>query len=233
MARTPSQSASSESSSPWRNSSSTTVVWPKRCSPKKTSTASLASLSVSQTITPFPAASTSAFSTAGYGAHGRWASASSRVRNRTWEAVGTLFEPSILAAAAEGPNARTPASPSMSTRPPTSGASGPTTTNWTSRSNAAATIAFRSSAATGRHSTPSRATPALPGAASSSGSWGLRVSARTSACSRPPEPTTRTRLKSAALRRAATAVAAHCAAITAAAHRAAMNSSIGIAASDS
>ena len=40
---------------------------------------------------------------------------------------------------------------------------------------------------------PSRAMPALPGAASNSGRRGLRPSVRTSACSRPPAPTTRTR----------------------------------------
>ena len=38
----------------------------------------------------------------------------------------------------------------------------------------------------GRHSTPSRAMPALPGAQSTSGCCGLRSSVRTRACSRPP-----------------------------------------------
>src|SRR5690242_21857169 len=41
----------------------------------------------------------------------------------------------------------------------------------------------------------SRAMPGLPGAHSSSGCCGDRFSARTIACSRPPEPTTRTRGK--------------------------------------
>jgi hypothetical protein len=38
----------------------------------------------------------------------------------------------------------------------------------------------------------SRAMPALPGAAITSGDCGLRSSALTRACSLPPEPTTRT-----------------------------------------
>ena len=93
------------------------------------------------------------------------------------------FEPSIRAAAFVGPKAAMPAAASSSTSPATSGASGPTTTRSTSRSRASAT---RSSAAT--HSTPSRAIPAFPGAASSSGRRGLRASVRVSACSRPPAP---------------------------------------------
>jgi hypothetical protein len=43
-----------------------------------------------------------------------------------------------------------------------------------------------------KQATLSRAIPALPGAAITSGDCGLRSSARTSACSRPPDPTTRT-----------------------------------------
>ena len=150
-------------------------------------------------ITPLPAASTSAFSTAGYDAHARWAIASSRSRNITCEAVGTpqsrisslayAFEPSIRAAARVGPNAAMPAALRSSTRPATSGASGPTTTRSTSRSRAASTTSPG-----GRHSTPSRAMPALPGVASTSGAVAPRRSVPTSACSRPPEPTTRTRL---------------------------------------
>src|SRR3954449_6215519 len=86
-----------------------------------------------------------------------------------------------------------PASSSASTAPATSGASGPTTTRSAPASRAAATIPGTSSAPTGRHSTWSRAMPALPGAQSTSGRCGLRSRARTRACSRPPPPTTRTR----------------------------------------
>src|SRR3954453_3594449 len=83
--------------------------------------------------------------------------------------------------------------PSSSTTPAASGASGPTTTRSTSSSTAAPTMPSTSSAPTSRQRTPSRAMPALPGAAIRSGCCGLRMSARTSACSRPPPPTTRIR----------------------------------------
>src|SRR4051794_2048880 len=89
-----------------------------------------------------------------------------------------------------------PASKHASTRPLTSGASGPTTTRSQLCSWASATRAETSSAATSKHTTSSRAMPALPGAAMTWGDCGLRSSARTSACSRPPEPTTRTFFKS-------------------------------------
>ena len=62
---------------------------PKRRSTNSSSTAARASASVWQISTPFPAARTSAFSTAGYEAQARCASASSRVRRSTCEAVGT------------------------------------------------------------------------------------------------------------------------------------------------
>ncbi len=125
--------------------------------------------------------------------------ASSRLRNITCDAVGTpqsrisslayAFEPSMRAAARVGPNAAMPAAFRSSTRPATSGASGPTTTRSTSRS-----CAHSTTSPLGRHSIPSRAMPALPGVASTSGPEAPPVSVRTSACSRPPEPTTRTRL---------------------------------------
>src|SRR4051794_7811396 len=99
----------------------------------------------------------------------------------------------MRAAAPLGPNARIPASKHASTSPATSGASGPTTTRSQSCSRAVATIPAMSSAATSRQTTLSRAIPAFPGAARISGCCGLRRSARTSACSRPPLPTTRTR----------------------------------------
>src|SRR4051794_15787336 len=85
-----------------------------------------------------------------------------------------------------------PAPKQASTRPLTSGASGPTTTRSHCCSCANATSPDTSSAATSKQETLSRAIPAFPGAATTSGDWGLRSNARTSACSRPPEPTTRT-----------------------------------------
>src|SRR2546421_5666544 len=97
----------------------------------------------------------------------------------------------MRAAASDGPNARMRAAASSSTTPFASGASGPTTTRSARSSTAAPTMPSTSSAATSRQRTPSRAMPALPGAAISSGCCGLRMSARTSACSRPPPPTTK------------------------------------------
>src|SRR5207244_8818461 len=95
-------------------------------------------------------------------------------------------------AACKGPKARTPASARASTTPATSGASGPTTTRSTCSSTAVRTMPSTSSAPTSKHGTPSRAMPTLPGAAITSGRCGLRTRPRTSACSRPPPPTTRT-----------------------------------------
>src|SRR4051794_4113313 len=99
----------------------------------------------------------------------------------------------MRAAAALGPNARMRTSASWSTTPPTSGASGPTTTKSHFSSLASRTRPGTSSPATSKHGTRSPAMPALPGAASSSGRCGLRNRERTIACSRPPPPTTSTR----------------------------------------
>src|SRR5215207_7384961 len=126
---------------------------------------------------------------------------SSTVATTRCAAVGTpaasitsfanAFEPSSRAASARGPKQRTPSAASASASPATSGASGPTTTRSTPASRAARASAAGSSpgASSGR---ASRRMPALPGAHSSSGACGDRSSVRTSACSRPPEPTTRT-----------------------------------------
>ena len=106
--------------------------------------------------------------------------------------LANAFEPSSRAAAALGPNAAIPRAASSSTSPATSGASGPTTTR--SQPSAAATSPAMSSTATST-SSASAAIPGLPGAHSSCGARGERASARTSACSRPPAPTTRTRIR--------------------------------------
>src|SRR4051794_13293140 len=78
-----------------------------------------------------------------------------------------------------------PATASSSARPATSGASGPTTTRSTPCSRATSSGSPNTTSA-------SSTIPAFPGAHSTCGRWGERPSARTSACSRPPEPTTRT-----------------------------------------
>src|SRR3954453_20015329 len=100
------------------------------------------------------------------------------------------FEPSSCAAAPLGPNPLLPRSASRSASPATSGASGPTTT----RSQPCAAATSPSMSVTGTStSCASRPIPGLPGAHSSCGCCGERFSARTIACSRPPDPTTRTR----------------------------------------
>ena len=105
-----------------------------------------------------------------------------------------------------------------STRPATSGTSGPTTVRWTPSRSTAATSPSTSSAATSSRRA-SWAMPALPGAHSSSVAPAERASARTIACSRPPPPTTRTFKRSSSR------------ASPVRAQRDAMKSSTGIAAS--
>ena len=99
------------------------------------------------------------------------------------------LEPSSSAAAREGPNALMPAVSRASTRPSTSGTSGPTTTSSTLSRRATATRPATSSA---RPSTlrATSAVPAFPGTATSS--WPSEANRSTSACSRDPEPTTMT-----------------------------------------
>src|SRR3954447_17382885 len=119
------------------------------------------------------------------------------------EAVGTpaaamtslanAFEPSRRAAARVGPNAARPRDSSSSTRPATSGASGPTTVRSTASRSARSASAPTSPMPTSGKVLASSAMPGLPGAARTSGPCGERWSARTIACSRPPAPTTRTR----------------------------------------
>src|SRR3954447_25633464 len=111
------------------------------------------------------------------------------------------LEPSSRAAARTGPKQPTEAARRASTAPATSGASGPTTTRSTPASTAAPASASGSAASRSSGSGSARI-PALPGAHNNSGRWGERASARTSACSRPPEPTTRTLMGPKGLRSA-------------------------------
>ena len=102
------------------------------------------------------------------------------------------FEPSIVAGPASGPKQSIPAARSASAAPATSGASGPMTTrsgpSWRARlriwSGTAATSGWVSAMA---------AMPGLPGAACTLSA--SRLSARTMACSRPPDPMTRMRTR--------------------------------------
>ena len=76
--------------------------------------------------------------------------------------LAKLFEPSIRAAAALGPNTAMPAWRSASATPATSGASGPTTTRSTARVSREPRSPSPSSARTGWH-VPRDAIPGLPG----------------------------------------------------------------------
>src|ERR1700730_5936650 len=103
------------------------------------------------------------------------------------------FEASRVAAAALGPKAGMPSASSASTSPNTSGASGPTTTKSIRSRRQNPTSPLMSVAAIATHSASS-AMPALPGAQNRLSTSGDAEIAQASACSRPPEPTTSTRI---------------------------------------
>jgi hypothetical protein len=152
--------------------------------------------------TPLPAASPSALTTTGKSRCARrYACASARSVNEWKVAVGIwqalmrflakTLEPSISAAAALGPNTRSPASSKRSTIPAQSGASGPTTVRSMDSRVAQASSPSTSSAPMSTHSaTP--AMPAFPGAQNTRDARGDCAIFQASACSRPPPPTTRT-----------------------------------------
>src|SRR5581483_10032449 len=101
------------------------------------------------------------------------------------------LEPSIIAAPAPGPKQARPASRSAPAAPATSGASGPITTRSGVSLPASARICSGDGAVSG-WVCASAAMPGLPGAACRS--WSVsRLSARSRACSRPPDPMTRMR----------------------------------------
>src|SRR5216683_4128895 len=86
-----------------------------------------------------------------------------------------------------------PSASSASTSPRTSGASGPTTTKSIRSRRQKATSPAMSVARIATHSASS-AIPALPGAQKSASTKGDAEIVQASACSRPPEPTTSTRI---------------------------------------
>ncbi len=103
------------------------------------------------------------------------------------------FEPSSCAPAPRGPKHFKPAASKVSTMPPTSGTSGPTTVS--------ATRSFLATSMSAAKSVTARATlrvfgspavPALPGAHSTSLTFGDCASFHASACSRPPLPMSKT-----------------------------------------
>ncbi len=203
--RSPSQSASTDASRPSSRSSIRirAPLSPKRCSTRQARTAWSASAIVSQTKTPLPAASPSALMTTRPPASAMLAWAAATVSQTVNRAVGTpassmtdlanTFDPSRRALAAVGPNVRMPAASSRSARPATSGASGPITTRSAAIRPASSVRPSRSSTATSCTSAMV-AIPGFPGAACSSPSSGEERSFQASACSRPPDPTTRTRI---------------------------------------
>src|SRR5829696_2472964 len=110
--------------------------------------------------------------------------------------LANTFEPSIRAAAREGPNTFRPASQNASEMPPISGTSGPTTVR--SMPLAATKSLSETRSSTGISTVSAmREMPGLPGAAYIAGSSGLAARVSTSVCSRPPLPTTITFKRSA------------------------------------
>src|SRR5215218_7339468 len=103
--------------------------------------------------------------------------------------LAKIFEPSMRAAPREGPKIFKPASQKASAIPPTSGASGPTMVR--SMSTVLAKLRNEIRSSTGMStSSATEAIPGLPGAAKISSACRLCDRASTSACSRPPLPTT-------------------------------------------
>src|SRR5215475_6702777 len=190
----PSASANRETSGPSRYSSITTLPQAAACF--------LAAARSSVTTTPLPAARASSFTTYGGPKAARASSASASVVAIRQLAVGMpasammslakAFEPSMRAAAASGPKAARPSARRASATPATSGASGPITTR-SVFSALASRVTSAGLAAVTWWTCASSAMPGLPGAACSAVTAGSRRSARTIACSRPPEPITSTR----------------------------------------
>ena len=200
----PSLKACADTSRPLSRSSMTTVrpAAPKiACSPIIISMARSASSFVSQMSAPLPPASPSAFTTGGSSSPSMWLRASVRLLNTAVRAVGmpwrsisalaNALDDSMRAADRLGPKAAIPSTASRSTRPRASGSSGPTTTSSQRFSLAAWVSPSRSEAFRGRLA-PRAAVPAFPGATNRSVSLGDCRSFQASACSRAPEPTSKT-----------------------------------------
>src|SRR6266850_3601445 len=189
-------------SSPCRNSSTTTraPASPRLFCVIMRSMAACASSTLAATTTPFPAASPSALITIGAPRLATKALARSALWNVRCSAVGMLWrtmnalakslEDSSCTAARVAPKILIPASRKASTTPAASAASGPTTVSWMPSFFANATSSATSESAT--FSRPfSRAVPPLPGATKTFCTFGLCVSFHAMACSRPPDPITR------------------------------------------
>src|SRR5512144_1995537 len=171
----PSVTANSDSSGPSRYSSTTTGPHRPACS--------IAARRSVVTTTPLPAASPSALTTYGGPNASSARSTSTAVAQVRAAAVGTPaaamtclandFDPSIRAAAADGPNAAIPQARTASAAPATSGASGPITTRSAPTRRASAATAAESVGSSGWASAMA-AVPALPGAQDSAVTAGSR-----------------------------------------------------------
>ena len=194
--------ASSDTSGPTSPSSTTTVrpASPNTASSSIDTSASRASASLCAMTTPLPAARPSALMASGTPYSPTATMPDSTSVTVVERAVGTpaaimislakALLPSRRAASADGPSTAMPAPRSASARPATSGASGPTTTRSTPSPVASATRASWSLMGMSRTSA-SAAMPGFPGAAKTV--QPVFASVRTSACSRPPLPTTSAR----------------------------------------
>ena len=197
-----------DTSTPRRNSSITTVLpaLPKAPWTIAASIAAAACGRSSHTTTPLPAASPSAFTTTGKpsseaSTQERAAAASLNTSKRAvgmpcrrMNALANALLPSMIAAARLGPKQRIPSRAARSAMPDVSGASGPTTIRSIPSSAAARTMPCRSPGLISQHSAVA-AMPALPGAQARRVMLGLRASAHTRACSRPPPPMTSTSMQ--------------------------------------
>src|SRR5215472_12681164 len=190
----PSASAKRLTSGPSRYSSMTTfaqlLAW------------ALASARSVVTTTPLPAASASSFTTYG-GPNSRSASSAAAcvvatrdravgIPARAMTSFANALDPSMRAALLFGPKAAIPFARSSSATPATSGASGPMTTR-SALTRRASRVTSPGSVALTSWQAASSAMPGLPGAACNSPTAGSLLSARTIACSRPPDPITSTR----------------------------------------
>src|SRR3954466_4299587 len=189
-------------SSPCRKSSTTTraPASPRLFCVIIRSMAACASSMLAATTTPFPAASPSALITIGAPRLATKALARSALWNvrcgavgmlwRTMNALAKSLDDSSCAAARVAPKILMPASRKASTAPAASAASGPTTVRWMPSFFANASSSATSESA--MFSSPlSRAVPPLPGATKTFCPFGLCASFHAMACSRPPEPITR------------------------------------------
>ena len=194
--------ARSDTSGPTRPSSTSTVLpaSPNTASSSIITNAARASASSCAMTTPLPAASPSALMATGVPYSATAVIPESTSVTAMDRAVGTpeasmislanALLPSRRAASADGPSTATPATRSTSARPATSGASGPMITRSMSSPSTRSTMPAWSCMSMGRVSAMV-AMPGLPGAAKTV--QPVLASARTSACSRPPLPTTSAR----------------------------------------